>query len=126
MTNDEAINVLMARYLNPTLNKNEEVDPAYNEAMIKAIAALHCQQANEFETVDSVRVSKYLAALLKPYSGCPRGPIGPCGGESAIEILHDAKKYIIEGPDDRFICVPEWDYEACLKALEKQEAGNDD
>ena len=80
-----------------------------------------------FDWVKNVQVSKQLAPHLKPYHGCPRGPMGlpgvdPCN-VSMAKLLRDAKDLILTGQDETFVCVPEMWYERCVKALEKiQEA----
>ncbi len=91
--------------------------------VLREVVDAELPEKDSFEYVRNVRVSKQLAWHLKPYRGCPRGSMGPSGSTSAVEILRNAKQYVIAGRDDRFVCIPEWDYAACLKALENgQEA----
>lgn len=129
MLTKEALNWLgIARMI--AINQfSKEREETLAEAFEMAISALQDREEAELltrdglECVENVRVSKQLATLLRPYHGCPRGPMGPKVGVSALELLRDAKKYLLAGPDDRFVCIPTWDYEVCLRALERaQEA----
>lgn len=86
--------------------------------VLREVVDAELPEKDGFECVRNVRASKQLAWHLKPYRGCPRGSMGPPGNTSAVELLRNAKQYVIAGRDDRFVCIPEWDYEACLKALE--------
>lgn len=76
-------------------------------------------------------VSAPLAPLLRPYHGCPRGPMGLPETtdyvknpylDGTLRLLNDSAKYTITGQDESFICVPEMWFKACVRGLKKSGA----
>ena len=73
----------------------------------------------------TVQMSKMLATLCKPYSGCPRGMTGHIGfseneseKEMMMKILLINGRYILKGVDEDFVCIPRTLYEQLLDILQ--------
>lgn len=86
---------------------------------------------NEFVNVANVHASPQLAWLLKPYNGCPRGPMDLPGltyesSGGALALLKDAEDYLVKGPDDTFVCVPKMWFDLIVKSLEEPREGTED
>lgn len=83
----------------------------------------------DFTWVEGVEMTPQLAANVRQYFGCPRGPMGLKGKMReassiavVLEYLSDAKPYVLRGQDERFVCIPEMWYDYCLNILAKLKA----
>ena len=84
-----------------------------------------------FVGVGPILASPQLAWLLKPYYGCPRGPMDLPGltyesSGGALALLKDAEDYLVKGPDDTFVCVPKMWFDLIVKSLEEPREGTED
>lgn len=114
------------------------LNPVEREAAAAAISAL--RSLTDVEALAEIKggvvipgvvVSASLAPLLRPYHGCPRGPMGLPWWISSIKdhcldaalwLLNDSEKYTIVGQDESFICVPNMWFKACVRDLIKSGA----
>lgn len=72
----------------------------------------------------TVQMSRNLARLCRPYTGCPRGSVGCIGfddktpeKEQIMEILLESGENVLKGADDDFVCIPRPLYEQMLDLL---------